>query len=143
MADTTFRTPAEPDLSPTERGLKSSKDTHSEISNDVPVPFKDYEAQNKKPFTVDYYELTDTWRDRDGGYGEEVAIIEAYLHNMIDTGEVENSQEAIKRELKKIEKLTSMKDEGRTVIKVGTVAAYAEFLMKSDNIKYNVRKYNK
>jgi len=141
MADTAFRTPAVPDKSPSERGLKSSNDTHSEIDSQIPVPFKDYENTNGKPFTVDHYELSDTWRDRDGGFGEEVAIIEAYLHSRIDNGDIENSQDAIKRELKKIEKLTSMKDEGRIVIKIGNIAAYSEFLMKSENIKYNSKKY--
>jgi hypothetical protein len=141
MADTAFKTPAEPDISPAEKGLKSSNDTHSEVDSEIPVPFKDYESQNGKPFTVDHYELSNTWKDRDGGFGEEVATIEAYLNNQIDIGEIENSQEAIKKELKKIEKLTNMKDEGRIVIKIGNIAAYAEFLMKTDNIKYNSKKY--
>jgi len=34
-----------------------------------------------------------------------------------------------------------MKDEDRTVIKVDTISAYSEFLMKSDNIKYDSKKY--
>lgn len=141
MTNTAFRTPAEPNVSPAEKGLKTSKDTHSEIDSNVPVPFKDYERTNGKPFTVDHYELSDTWMDKDGGFGKEVAIIEAYLDSRINNGDVENSQEAIKKELKKIEKLTNMKDEGRIVIKIGNIAAYSEFLMKSENIKYNSKKY--
>lgn len=134
-----FKTPATPDTGP--KPLKSSKDTHSEVSDNIEVPYTDYEGQNGHPYTVDHYELSDHWKDVEGGFGEEVATIEDYMTGQIERGEIANSQKAIKQELKKIEKLTNMAKEERTVIKLGNIAAYAKFLMEADGIKQKARKY--
>jgi len=138
---TAFKTPATPDISPSERGLTSSNETHGEVDSKIELPYMDYETQNGHPYIVDLYELSDNWKDELGGFGEEVATIDSYIKNKIDLGEIANSQKAIKAELKKIEKLTGMDKEERVVMKLGNVAAYTKFLMESDNIKFNVRKY--
>lgn len=107
----------------------------------IEVPYTDYETQNGKPFVVDHYELSDHWKDYEGGFGEEVATIDEYIQSKIQNGELANSQSAIKEELKKIEKATNMNKEERIVIKLGNISAYVKFLMESDNIKYNAKKY--
>jgi len=134
-----FKTAATPDTGP--KPVKSSNETHSEVSSEVEVPYTDYEGQNGKPFTVDHYELSDYWNDLEGGFGEEVATIESYMKSQIERGEIANSQKAIKLELKKIEKLTNMTKEERTTVKLGNIAAYAKFLMEANNIKNKVKKY--
>ena len=134
-----FKTAVTPDTGP--KPLKSSKETHSEVSNDIEVPYTDYESQNGKPYTVDHYELSEYWNDLEGGFGEEVSTIENYMKSQIERGEIANSQKAIKLELKKIEKLTNMTKEERTTVKLGNIAAYAKFLMEANKIKNNVKKY--
>ena len=114
--------------------------------NEVTVdpPFTSYEKDKGKPFIVDHYELGRFWNDGDmytNGYVGEVDTISTYLTHLVNTGEISNTLEAAKDKLKSIEKMVGVKDDARTAVKVGQVAAYIEFLLKSDNIKKESAKY--
>ena len=142
MANSIFRS-RQPDsvelINTPEVKIPESKDLiTTSIETGVEVPYTDYEQVNRKPYTVEHYQLGDRWEE---GYAEEVATIEAYLKNKIDTGEIANSISAVKYELKNLEKINNLVHEERSVVKTGIIAAYVKFLMETDNIKYNVRKY--
>ena len=134
-----FKTPIQQETS---EPVKIDKVDDKTVSiSKVEAPFTDYESQNGQPFLVDHYELPDTWGEVDGGFTTEVSTIDEYLNYLIDRGEISNTKKAVENELKKIEKLTNMKDEDRKSVKLGNIAAYTKFLMESENIKFNARKY--
>lgn len=140
MTDTVFRT----SQSKTE-GLESLPEgrnqTLGNVDDSIEVPFKDYQNSNSHPFTVDYFKIGDTWSDPQGGFPKEIELIEGYITQKIDSGEIANSQTAVKELMKTIEKTTNMSKEERAVVKVETIAAYIEFLNKTDGIKSNLRRY--
>ena len=115
-----------PDLTPVDTGVE--------------IPFSEHE-KNGKPYTVSHYELSDTWDDPDGGFTDEIGVMEKYLQQMIRKGELADTTSAAKRELKRIEKLTNMQHEDRKVVKLATIAAYMKFIMESDQAKHLFRKY--
>ena len=107
----------------------------------VEVPYNDYEAEHGQPYVVDHYELGDHWSEGMGGYEQEVATIEGYIKDRIDSGELANNQKAVKVELKKMEKLTNVKDEPRAVVKVATITAHIKFLREAEGIRKDFAKY--
>lgn len=117
---------------------EAPKTENTPVSDQVEVPYTEYQNVNNKPFIADYYELGDSW---DEVYQQETKEIEAYLQNKVKKGEIADSLSAIKRELKEMEKMNDLKNEERKVIKVGILASYARFLLSTENIKLNYRKY--
>jgi len=107
------------------------------------VPYLDYEREHGHPYSVDYFKLGDTWEDPTGGFPKELSIIEEYMQEKIESGELANSVKAIEEEYKNLEKVTGVKKEERPVVKIETIAAYIEFLMKTAKTKYNLRRYGK
>lgn len=142
MSDTAFRAKVEPAKSESEV-LPGGKTPNVIETIKEEVPYMDYERENNHPFTVDYFKLGDAWEDPTGGFPKEVSLIEEYVKSKIDSGETANSVEAIKDVLKGIEKTTNTTKEGRNIVKMETIAAYVKFLMKSDNIKFNVSRYGR
>jgi len=139
MSDTVFRTKVEP------TSQVSTPDVAKEASNtgnhDIEVPFMDYEAEHAKPFSVDYFNLGDTWQDPNGGFETEVTMIERYLQDKIKSGEIANSLTAVKEALKGVEKITNMKKEERPVVKISVIANYMRFLMDNDKIYSGIKHY--
>lgn len=134
--DTTFRTKSEH----TEEVAPKASDTSTTHSMDlgVEIPFLDFERVNKHPLPVEYFNLGDRWED---GFSDEVSQLNTYLTEKVEKGDINNSISAVKKELKDLEKVNNIKDEERTVIKMGILSAYVKFLMESDGVKRNYRKY--
>jgi len=137
MADTTFRTKVETTKETTPEAVKSTVDGNASVE----TPFSEYHKENGKPFIADYFQLGDTWRDEAGGFPQEVAIIEDFIQDRIDKGELPNNVESVKEAIKKIEKLTNLDKHERPIVKIDTIAAYTKFLMECDHIKFNLKKY--
>lgn len=139
MADTVFR-------STTPQVTKSEPTTEAKTADTagttkVEVPFLDYQQEHSKPFLADHFELGDRWNDSEGGFPREIALIEGYLENRIKTGEMANSQSAVKEFMKSIEKLNNVSKEERSVVKIEILAHYVEFLMKNEKTKQNLKRY--
>lgn len=113
--------------------------TVTSIAN-VEVPYTEYGKQNGTPFIVDHYKLGSFW-DESGAYEKEVGLIDGYIKHKIDSGEWADNQTTVKNELKKMEKLTNIKDEQRASIKISTIGAYIKFLMESEGIRKDFAKY--
>jgi len=107
----------------------------------VEPPYTDYEKVNGHPYLVDHFKLGDTWRDKLGGFEKEVSLIEGYFKDKIDQGQMKNEKEAVKEQLKKIYKLVGIDKTERTTMQIEKLAAYLEFLKKTDNISLNYYKY--
>jgi len=139
MTDTVFRTPVQVNTTPEK--LPEAKESHSHSVVDVEVPYLDYESQNSKPYTADYFELGDTWNDPAGGFPKEISMIESYIKERVNSGEIGNSLSAIKNEIKSLEKMNNLKGEERAVVRIEVLSAYIEFMQKKSKIKSNLRRY--
>lgn len=122
--------------------VKTGKRQEVSTSN-IEVPYLDYEREHGSPYSVEHFALGDTWSNRDGGFPAEVGIIEEYFKSKITGGDMANSVSAVKDRIKEILKVTNTRDEERQVVKIGTISAYIKFLMESDKINYDARKYAK
>ena len=143
MTSTVARTPIAPPQSAA-AATQQATDTDRTIVVDVEPPFSDYESQNGKPFLVDHYELGSLWNHRDmysEGFEGEVGVVTSYIDGLIAKGEINNTVEAVRSKLKDLEKVVNVRNDDRKAVRVGKVAAYVEFLMKSDNIQSNSAKY--
>lgn len=139
MGDTTFRTKSEAKVSPEVVPAGKEPNRGTEVAEEV--PYLDYERENNHPHSVDYFGLGDTWEDPAGGFPEEISLIEEYLADQISKGELANSTKAVKRELRRLEKINNVNNEERPIVKIETLAAYIRFLMETDKIKFNLRRY--
>jgi len=132
------RTPVVPAVEPE---AKVSESSSVPSVSKVETPFNGYEQSKGYPFSVDYFNLGDTWAETSGGFPKEVSLIEEYVDNKIQSGELPNSTESVKEMFKKMEKVTNLDKHERPLVKIETIAAYIEFLMKTEKIKFNLRRY--
>lgn len=141
MADIIFRTKSEPEVEPISEAAKETR--AGEEGESIEVPYLNYEGEHGHPYSVDHFKLGDTWDDANGGFRQELAIMEEYMEKQIESGEIANSVDAIKERYKEIEKITKVNKEERAVVKVETIAAYIRFLMETDKTKFNLMRYGK
>jgi hypothetical protein len=139
MNDTVFRSKSEPSTQ-TETPYKTGDGMSTHIP-DTEVPFTDYQKGNNHPFLVDYFKLGDTWQDKFGGFEKEINSIEGYFRGKIEQGELKNETSAVKEQMKRIYKLCEIDKTERTTMQIEKLAAYIEFLRKTDSIKLNREKY--
>lgn len=141
MSDNVFKTKQSTSDAPPVSFPHSADKSTTSVVNDVEPPYLDYQSVNKKPFSVDYFELGDLWDDPDGGFADEVSTVENYFKQLIESGEIENSPSAVKNKLKQIEKTVNTSKDERKVVRLGTIASYLRFLTETSGIRRNVKKY--
>lgn len=138
--DTIARTPVTESVEPEVKvEVKAAPQGVSKVEG----PYTNYEQAHGYPYIVDHFKLGDSWAETQGGFPKEVSLIEEYITNKINSGDMPDNVDSIKDMIKKIEKVTNLDKNERPVVKVETIAAYVEFLMKADKIKFNLRRYGK
>ena len=135
MDDVVFRTKREEPKEVGNENIVPEEKTQSIIKEEV--PYSDYLAENGKPYLADRFTLGDNWEI----FSKELGLLEAYVKSRIKTGEIANSVKAVEKLVKQMEKMNNLKDEERTVVKLGVLASYIEFLNDTDGIKMNAVKY--
>lgn len=144
MSDTVFRTKTEPVASVMLEPEMTKERVVIPGETKVEPPFSDYEQEKGKPFLVDHYELGQLW-NRGDMYSEafvpEVETINEYLKYAINKGDVANTTESVIRELNRIEKLINCRSDQKKSVRIGMVAEYVKFILKSENIKRDAAKY--
>lgn len=136
MADVVFRTKIE--SVPTKPLAEVKGGASTPITDTVEVPYTDYAQEHNHPYLVDHFKLGDNW----DVFSKEVDTIEEYAKSKIRSGEVANSVTAIKDLIKGMEKFNNLKDEERSTVKLEVLSNYAEFLMKNEQVKSNLRRYS-
>lgn len=140
IGDVTFRTKQEGSQIPVKPD-SADLGPHTASESQVEVPFTDYIQEHGHPLAVDYYQLGDTWEDPQGGFYKEVSIIDGYMKDLINRGEIANTTEAVKERIKQIEKINNLDKSQRTTMKIATVSAYIKFLQETDGVKNSMKKY--
>ena len=136
MSDTVFRTKIEtPQQTDTPQVAKNNGPTPSVVN--VEVPYNSYEQTHGRPYLADHFSLGDTWES----FNQEVGLLDNYLKSKISSGEIADSPTAIKKIISQMEKMNNLKDEERTVVKLGVLSSYVKFLMSKEDIRKNVIKY--
>lgn len=133
--DSVIRTKQEKPVS-IEPKREANPSPQAEIEDHVEVPYLD--ADN---FLEDYFGVGTQWKDQDLVFAEDLHKIDVYISSLIQDGEIANSQKAVKDILKKMEKMNNLTKEERAVVKLEILGNYAEFLMKNENLKSNLRRY--
>jgi DNA polymerase II small subunit/DNA polymerase delta subunit B len=103
----------------------------------IEVPYLD--ADN---FLTDYFKIGTEWKDFDATFADEIDNIDSYIKSKIESKEIPNSQKAARDILKGIEKVNNLNKEKRSVVRLEVLSNYVEFLMKNDDLKSNLRRYN-
>lgn len=122
--------------------LPGGKDTSTGEIVNPDVPYLDYESEHSSPFLVDYFVLGDTWNDPQGGFPKEIASIEGYIQEKIESGEIANSITAVKNMIRSMEKINNLSKEERSVVKIEILNNYVDFMRKNEGIKRNLRRYS-
>jgi len=111
-------------------------ESQSLVEDHVEVPYTD--APN---FLEDYFGLGTKWKDADAMFDEDLHKIDTYISDLIQSGEIANSQKAVKDIIKRMEKLNNLTKEERAVVKLEVLGNYAEFLTKNQTLKSNLKRY--
>jgi len=99
------------------------------------VPFLDYRRFNHKPFMADYYGIENIW-DVDATITKEVETVEDYLKQQVELGELRNKTEAVKKKIKKLEKMANIDETERTSDKMRKLVAFINYQKELERIKY-------
>jgi hypothetical protein len=113
-------------------------------TSEVEPPFTDYQSQKGKPFVVDYYGMEGAWSRFDSKADQflpEVQTMNTYMEHLIEKGDINNTTESVKNELKRIEKLVNIQPDSRSSMRMEIVAEYMKFLLKSEGIRVRSAKY--
>lgn len=108
---------------------------------EIEVPYTEYEKENHHPYMVDYFKLGDTWKEKIGGFEDEVSLIEDYFKGEIESGKLKNEIGSVKEKMGKIYKLCNIDKTERVTMQIEKLSAYLEFLKKTDKIELNNYKY--
>ena len=137
MDNNVFRTPVQNEAP---LPIKEGKGESTHVSN-TDVPYTDYENVHNHPYLVDHFKLGDTWQDKLGGFEKEIKTIDSYFKEKIESGVLKNDKEAVKEKIKEIYKFCKIDNTERTTMQIEKLAAYIEFLKKTDNINLNHKRY--
>lgn len=136
---TPFRVAQEPD---TQTAPEVKKDTTSTQLGTADGLFIGYEMDNGVPYMVDYLGIRDTYKQDPEAYSEVEAIGE-YLNNLVTTGQIDNSTNAVKEKLKQLEKLSGVDKTERVTMRLTRLAEYANFENKVNEAKRSSSKWSR
>lgn len=140
VSDNVFRS-STTESEPIEAPKEYKEDVPTDGDTDIEPPFTDYEKVHKYPFLVDYYKLGDSWQDKLGGFEKEIGLIESYFRDKIEQGAMKNETQIVKDELNKMYKLNKIDKSERTTMQIEKLAAYIEFLKRTDKIELDRYRY--
>ena len=123
MSDSTFRTavteasPAEP--TPISRGGDS-------VNTQIPELLATYEEDQGKPYSADYYELSQVW-DKTDNLSQELKGIDKYLRELVESGKLDNNTKTAKKFLADLEKKAGIEQFDNTNKRISRLTAYIQF----------------
>jgi hypothetical protein len=100
----------------------------------VEVPFTEYRAENKVPYTAKYLNIESVWETRE--MESDVQDIEDYLSELVTRGKLDNNIETVGKKLKSIEKMANidqLESRGERIIKLASFIQYLKLLERRHN----------
>jgi hypothetical protein len=96
-----------------------------------------------KPYVAKYLGIEDIWDEPETGLKGDLVEIENYLRSQVEDQLIENSIEAGKSLLKRLEKGAEIRPEDRTTTKIDKLKAYIRFKSEVREAERNRAKYGK
>lgn len=124
-----------------EQPKKYAENVPTDGDSEIEPPFTEYQKMKKYPFLVDYYKLGDSWAEKVGGFEKEIDLIEGYFKDRIEQGKMQNDTQVVKDEIAKFYKLNKIDKSERTTMQIERLAAYIEFLKRTDKIELDRYRY--
>lgn len=109
--------------------------TGNKVETDL---YMTYQLDHNVPFVADYYGIANMMEFSDISYKAEIDSIDGYISDEVKGERLQNSTEAVKGELRKLERLAGIEKHVPTASRVKQLAAYADFLRKANNIKRGI-----
>lgn len=125
MTNSVFRTSQtpEPEAEVKAEPVEIDVSTSSKVS--VPDLFVSYEEDQGKPYTADYFELENTWKQPE--LKREIEEINGYLKEQVTKGKVDNSTKAVSAFLKEMERKAGLSRYESTTNRISKILAYIDF----------------
>lgn len=129
MTNTTFRTSVVADTSQYASAKPAGDGSTTEMA-EVEPPFTEYRNVNKLPLTADYIDAKLTWDEAD--MVEDVMMVEDYLAELVNTGELENTVKSAREKLKSLEKMAGIDKLESKAQKLVKLATFVDYLRNLD-----------
>jgi hypothetical protein len=104
--------------------------------------FIGYEFDNGVPFIIDYFDVANTYKEDPIAY-EESNEITQYLQELVTTGQIDNTTEAVRAKLKQLEQLSGIEETDRINMKLTKLAEYAKFENRVNQAKRSAIKWSR
>lgn len=88
--------------------------------------FATYEGDQKKPYTAEYFEVSDIW-DKEPTLARDLKEIEGYVRSQVENKKVDNSTKAAKEFLKEIERKAGLSRYESQPQRIQKILAYIDF----------------
>lgn len=88
--------------------------------------FATYEADQKKPYSADYFEISEIW-DKEPSLARDLKEIEGYIREQVSNKKVDNSTKAAKEFLKEMERKAGLSRYESTPQRIQKILAYVDF----------------
>ncbi len=135
-----FRVAAEPEeITPLPETDSNQPIQSSEKADGV---FIGYEVDNGVPYIIDYFDVADTYKVDPEAYMEANEITQ-YLQDLVNTGQIDNTIDAVKAKLKQLEQLSGIEETDRVNMKLTRLAEYAKFENRINQAKRSAIKWSK
>lgn len=123
MADAVFRT-AQTDNQPQQEQVVDKTPGISEKGDSSTKLVATYQEATGHPYTAQYYDITNIWKEKTGGFESEVSTIESYIKDLVVDDQLDNSTEAADTWFKQAEKKAGVTPEDTTTTKLIKVSAW-------------------
>lgn len=123
MADTIFRSAQGGDIPTTEPVVDKTSGV-SEKGDSSTKLVATYQEATGTPYTAQYYEISNVWKEKTGGFESEVSTIESYIKDLVVDDQLDNSTEAADKWYKLAEKKAGVTPEDTTTSKLIKLSAW-------------------
>lgn len=125
MSDAVFRTAAAP-VTDSPGGETAAIDpAHVSDSHEASL-FVTYEADQKRPFMADYFDVPQMW-DKEEGMKRDMQEIEGYIREQVNGKKVDNSIKAAKEFIKSLEREAGLTRYEAVPQRISKILAYIDF----------------
>lgn len=121
-----FRTAQPATEAKDQKTVKGVSDSSSPINTHAPELFATHEEDIGKPYTAEYFEITNVW-DKDESLKRDVKEIEGYVRDQVRKGKVDNSTKAANQFLKELERKAGLSRYESSNTRIDKLLAYIDF----------------
>lgn len=129
--------PVESRPTPTE---SKSDATGSVQSDSDTTTYSTYSSDQGHPYTAKYYGIENIYDEGDL-FSDEIKTVEGYFKSKIESGALADTTQAIRDQIKGIEKVAGIGKNEPTTMRISKLVAYVKFLQETDHLVKDQRKW--